>query len=267
MNLSLLCSLPCRTEGYRKVPYHYYEAGSRDECAEYVLHESAPYGGHRFITEKSVFAKWAKPHAIKFFNPPWQLSWPWPNQQGGTTSSSSASSSETNWSSTPTESKFPKVHRYQIQHLVRSTSLSKPLVQGRPVHGAASWTRPLVCLTDLRSDWEIISSASWTFSPFLLQLRAGGGGGLWLIDPLAALWVQHRTAPRLTQTKKKENQHEEETTILQLPVSSAAQMSAGAEHRKGHIYIFSLKDASGRGSESRGRSVSSVDGLLSSACN
>lgn len=56
------------------MPYHYYEAGSRDECAEYTLHESAPYGGHRFITEKAVFAKWAKTHAIKFFNPSWQLS-------------------------------------------------------------------------------------------------------------------------------------------------------------------------------------------------
>uniref|UniRef100_A0A3B3TR94 alpha-N-acetylneuraminyl-2,3-beta-galactosyl-1,3-N-acetylgalactosaminide6-alpha-sialyltransferase n=1 Tax=Poecilia latipinna TaxID=48699 RepID=A0A3B3TR94_9TELE len=64
----------CKTEGYRQVPYHYYEAGSRDECAEYHLHESAPYGGHRFITEKSVFAKWAKTHSIKFFNPTWQLS-------------------------------------------------------------------------------------------------------------------------------------------------------------------------------------------------
>ncbi|XP_045069294.1 alpha-N-acetylgalactosaminide alpha-2,6-sialyltransferase 3-like, partial [Coregonus clupeaformis] len=64
----------CRSEGYRKVPYHYYEAGSRDECAEYLLHESAPYGGHRFITEKAVFAKWSKTHAIKFYNPPWQPS-------------------------------------------------------------------------------------------------------------------------------------------------------------------------------------------------
>ncbi|XP_023671713.1 alpha-N-acetylgalactosaminide alpha-2,6-sialyltransferase 3 isoform X4 [Paramormyrops kingsleyae] len=63
-----------RTEGYRKVPYHYYEAGSRDECAEYLLHESAPYGGHRFITEKSVFAKWAKSHRIKFLHPVWSVS-------------------------------------------------------------------------------------------------------------------------------------------------------------------------------------------------
>ncbi|MBN3313221.1 SIA7C sialyltransferase, partial [Atractosteus spatula] len=64
----------CRTDGYRKVPYHYYEAGSRDECAEYLLHETAPYGGHRFITEKSVFAKWAKTHAIKFSHPAWMVS-------------------------------------------------------------------------------------------------------------------------------------------------------------------------------------------------
>ncbi|XP_052468870.1 alpha-N-acetylgalactosaminide alpha-2,6-sialyltransferase 3 [Carassius gibelio] len=63
----------CKSEGYRKVPYHYYEAGSRDECAEYLLHESAPYGGHRFITEKAVFAKWAKTNPIKFFSPEWQL--------------------------------------------------------------------------------------------------------------------------------------------------------------------------------------------------
>lgn len=74
VEMILLCVIYFRTEGIRKVPYHYYEAGSRDECAEYVLHESAPYGGHRFITEKAVFAKWAKTHAIKFFNPPWQLS-------------------------------------------------------------------------------------------------------------------------------------------------------------------------------------------------
>lgn len=73
-NILLFSSHLLRTKGYRKVPYHYYEAGSRDECAEYLLHESAPYGGHRFITEKAVFAKWAKTHAIKFFNPEWQIS-------------------------------------------------------------------------------------------------------------------------------------------------------------------------------------------------
>uniref|UniRef100_A0A4W3HU88 alpha-N-acetylneuraminyl-2,3-beta-galactosyl-1,3-N-acetylgalactosaminide6-alpha-sialyltransferase n=1 Tax=Callorhinchus milii TaxID=7868 RepID=A0A4W3HU88_CALMI len=67
------CSLH-RTEGYKRVPYHYYEAGSRDECTEYFLHENAPYGGHRFITEKSVFAKWAKQHNMTFSHPMWSLS-------------------------------------------------------------------------------------------------------------------------------------------------------------------------------------------------
>lgn len=62
-----------RTEGYRKVPYHYYEQG-KDECNEYLLHEHAPYGGHRFITEKRVFAKWAKKHRIVFTHPNWTLS-------------------------------------------------------------------------------------------------------------------------------------------------------------------------------------------------
>ncbi|KAM4720808.1 alpha-N-acetylgalactosaminide alpha-2,6-sialyltransferase 3 isoform 2-T2 [Rhinophrynus dorsalis] len=62
-----------RTEGFRNVPYHYYEPG-RYECDEYILHENAPYGGHRFITEKRVFAKWAKQHNITFTHPDWTLS-------------------------------------------------------------------------------------------------------------------------------------------------------------------------------------------------
>ncbi|XP_062353586.1 alpha-N-acetylgalactosaminide alpha-2,6-sialyltransferase 3 isoform X2 [Cinclus cinclus] len=62
-----------RSEGFRKVPYHYYEPG-RDECEEYFLHENAPYGGHRFITEKKVFAKWAKKQTIIFTHPNWTVS-------------------------------------------------------------------------------------------------------------------------------------------------------------------------------------------------
>ncbi|KAM7317789.1 hypothetical protein ACRRTK_022526 [Alexandromys fortis] len=63
----------CKTEGYRKVPYHYYEQG-KDECNEYLLHEHAPHGGHRFITEKRVFAKWAEKHRIIFTHPNWTVS-------------------------------------------------------------------------------------------------------------------------------------------------------------------------------------------------
>ncbi|XP_072420516.1 alpha-N-acetylgalactosaminide alpha-2,6-sialyltransferase 3-like isoform X1 [Chiloscyllium punctatum] len=64
----------CSAAGHRKVPYHYYEPSGQDECAEYYLHENAQYGGHRFITEKGVFANWAKQKKIKFFNPTWQIS-------------------------------------------------------------------------------------------------------------------------------------------------------------------------------------------------
>ncbi|XP_067828920.1 alpha-N-acetylgalactosaminide alpha-2,6-sialyltransferase 3-like isoform X3 [Heptranchias perlo] len=64
----------CRTEGHRNVPYHYYEPSGQEECLEYYIHENARYGGHRFITEKTVFAKWAKERKIKFFNPTWHIS-------------------------------------------------------------------------------------------------------------------------------------------------------------------------------------------------
>lgn len=70
---SSLAFLSSRTGGYRKVPYHYYETG-KDECNEYFLHERAPYGGHRFITEKKVFAKWAEKHRIIFTHPNWTVS-------------------------------------------------------------------------------------------------------------------------------------------------------------------------------------------------
>ncbi|XP_066480681.1 alpha-N-acetylgalactosaminide alpha-2,6-sialyltransferase 3 [Tiliqua scincoides] len=63
----------CKSEGFRKVPYHYYEPG-RYECEEYFLHENTPHGAHRFITEKKVFAGWAKKHPITFTHPNWTLS-------------------------------------------------------------------------------------------------------------------------------------------------------------------------------------------------
>ncbi|XP_043941786.1 alpha-N-acetylgalactosaminide alpha-2,6-sialyltransferase 3-like [Protopterus annectens] len=62
----------CKTKGYKSVPYHYYEPG-REECDEYFLHETAPYGGHRFITEKAVFAKWARQRNITFMYPSWTV--------------------------------------------------------------------------------------------------------------------------------------------------------------------------------------------------
>ncbi|XP_032884915.1 alpha-N-acetylgalactosaminide alpha-2,6-sialyltransferase 3 [Amblyraja radiata] len=62
------CSLH-RSRSPKKIPYHYYEPRSRDECAEYTIHEKAIKSAHRFITEKAVFAKWAKQHDIIFSHP------------------------------------------------------------------------------------------------------------------------------------------------------------------------------------------------------
>nr|XP_033773148.1 alpha-N-acetylgalactosaminide alpha-2,6-sialyltransferase 3 isoform X2 [Geotrypetes seraphini] len=63
----------CKSDGFRKVPYHYYESG-KNECDEYFLHENAPFGSHRFITEKTVFARWAKKKKIIFTHPNWTVS-------------------------------------------------------------------------------------------------------------------------------------------------------------------------------------------------
>ncbi|XP_025905146.1 alpha-N-acetyl-neuraminyl-2,3-beta-galactosyl-1,3-N-acetyl-galactosaminide alpha-2,6-sialyltransferase isoform X1 [Nothoprocta perdicaria] len=53
------------------VPYHYFEKGRLDECKTYLAHERAPRAGHRFITEKAVFSRWAKRRNIVFTHPSW----------------------------------------------------------------------------------------------------------------------------------------------------------------------------------------------------
>ncbi|XP_041098813.1 alpha-N-acetyl-neuraminyl-2,3-beta-galactosyl-1,3-N-acetyl-galactosaminide alpha-2,6-sialyltransferase isoform X4 [Polyodon spathula] len=58
------------------VPYHYYENGRLDECQMYRAHEKAATGGHRFITEKAIFAKWATRKNLTFSNPSWAESNP-----------------------------------------------------------------------------------------------------------------------------------------------------------------------------------------------
>ncbi|CAL8253463.1 unnamed protein product [Merluccius merluccius] len=54
------------------VPYHYYEPRGQGECSTYLSHERSQQGGHhRFITEKAVFANWARTHNIRFHQPDW----------------------------------------------------------------------------------------------------------------------------------------------------------------------------------------------------
>lgn len=56
----------------RKLPYHYYKPRGSDECVMYLQNESGHRGNHhRFITEKQVFARWAKLYNITFAHPNW----------------------------------------------------------------------------------------------------------------------------------------------------------------------------------------------------
>lgn len=62
----------CREPEHQSVPYHYYEPRGPDECAMYISHERGRKGSHhRFITEKRVFAKWARTFDIHFYQPDW----------------------------------------------------------------------------------------------------------------------------------------------------------------------------------------------------
>ncbi|KAJ8286865.1 hypothetical protein GJAV_G00044230 [Gymnothorax javanicus] len=56
----------------KKMPYHYYKPRGQDECLTYVQNEKGRRGNHhRFITEKQVFARWAKHYNITFSHPKW----------------------------------------------------------------------------------------------------------------------------------------------------------------------------------------------------
>ncbi|KAM4634647.1 alpha-N-acetyl-neuraminyl-2,3-beta-galactosyl-1,3-N-acetyl-galactosaminide alpha-2,6-sialyltransferase isoform 1-T3 [Polymixia lowei] len=61
----------CSRANHSVVPYHYYEQNRIDECRMYWVHEHTRRGGHRFITEKAIYAKWATRHRIDFTHPSW----------------------------------------------------------------------------------------------------------------------------------------------------------------------------------------------------
>ncbi|XP_071847524.1 alpha-N-acetylgalactosaminide alpha-2,6-sialyltransferase 3-like isoform X2 [Apostichopus japonicus] len=58
------------------VKYHYFQTWDvPTECGYYNSHENTVYvGGHRFITEKAIFARWARMFNIHFHNPGWKPS-------------------------------------------------------------------------------------------------------------------------------------------------------------------------------------------------
>ncbi|XP_014342306.1 alpha-N-acetyl-neuraminyl-2,3-beta-galactosyl-1,3-N-acetyl-galactosaminide alpha-2,6-sialyltransferase isoform X1 [Latimeria chalumnae] len=61
----------CRKPNHLPIPYHYYGKQKLEECKMYKAHENAPQGKHRFITEKSIFKRWAKHYNITFVYPQW----------------------------------------------------------------------------------------------------------------------------------------------------------------------------------------------------
>ncbi len=53
-------------------PYHYYEEkDGKKECEYYQQSENHLTFGHLFITEKAIFARWARRYNIKFRYPEW----------------------------------------------------------------------------------------------------------------------------------------------------------------------------------------------------
>ncbi|MGH0141997.1 UNVERIFIED_CONTAM: hypothetical protein FKN15_043239 [Acipenser sinensis] len=56
----------CSRANHNTVPYHYYENGRLDECQMYRAHEKAARGGHRFITEKAIFANRANHSMVPY---------------------------------------------------------------------------------------------------------------------------------------------------------------------------------------------------------
>ncbi|KAA8584410.1 alpha-N-acetyl-neuraminyl-2,3-beta-galactosyl-1,3-N-acetyl-galactosaminide alpha-2,6-sialyltransferase [Etheostoma spectabile] len=63
----------CSRANHSVVPYHYYERNRINECRMYNVHEHTRRGGHRFITEKAIYAKWATRHKMEFKHPSWSL--------------------------------------------------------------------------------------------------------------------------------------------------------------------------------------------------
>lgn len=68
---TLILSPRAREKNHSSVPYHYFEKGRLDECKMYLMHERAHRAGHRFITEKAIFSRWAKRRNIVFNHSSW----------------------------------------------------------------------------------------------------------------------------------------------------------------------------------------------------
>ncbi|XP_033097070.1 alpha-N-acetylgalactosaminide alpha-2,6-sialyltransferase 3-like isoform X2 [Anneissia japonica] len=52
-------------------PYHYYDLEFRSECGYYNVSETSLLSGHKFLTEKAVYAKLYQKYNLNFYHPTW----------------------------------------------------------------------------------------------------------------------------------------------------------------------------------------------------
>ncbi|XP_022105473.1 alpha-N-acetyl-neuraminyl-2,3-beta-galactosyl-1,3-N-acetyl-galactosaminide alpha-2,6-sialyltransferase-like [Acanthaster planci] len=63
----------CKENPNNTTPYHYYEVNGKKECEYYMQSETHLTSGHVFVTEKAIFARWARKFNLNFRYPTWNL--------------------------------------------------------------------------------------------------------------------------------------------------------------------------------------------------
>ncbi|XP_072173057.1 alpha-N-acetylgalactosaminide alpha-2,6-sialyltransferase 3-like [Diadema setosum] len=61
----------CKLHQNSTIPYHYYEPHGKTECEFQRSHEMRFSEGHKFSTERAMFARWSMVYDIKFHYPSW----------------------------------------------------------------------------------------------------------------------------------------------------------------------------------------------------
>lgn len=143
-----LSSRLCRSSSHPTVPYHYYEPSGPNECSMYLSHERNRRGSHhRFITEKAVFANWARTRDIHFYQPDWK-----PSPIVTTVNGSYTANPAGSWNAPQRRS--PEMWNMCVDGFQRSDSLSGQYEYTRQQQDRASCLWLLAdCLSSL-AEWD-----------------------------------------------------------------------------------------------------------------
>lgn len=143
-----LSSRLCRSSSHPTVPYHYYEPSGPNECSMYLSHERNRRGSHhRFITEKAVFANWARTCDIHFYQPDWK-----PSPIVTTVNGSYTANPAGSWNAPQRRS--PEMWNMCVDGFQRSDSLSGQYEYTRQQQDRASCLWLLAdCLSSL-AEWD-----------------------------------------------------------------------------------------------------------------